>query len=98
MIGQSYSSYINFKEDLYRTPFIPFGNKFSPENNLYNDQIYALGSYWFLIAGFTGLFFSVYFVLRIFSGKFKGSKKENLDSDFKYIAWGVFCNKINLNF
>jgi hypothetical protein len=91
-IGDGYIKYINFKEDLYVTPFKEFNNKFSPELKKYNQKIYDLGSYWFVIAGLSGLIFIIYVVLNRFFGKFRGSKKENLDADFKYWAWGVFCN------
>jgi len=89
-IGAGYKKYIDFKEDLYRTPFKEFNNKFSPELELYTQRIYNLGSYWFFIAGLSGLLFIVYAVLNTFFGKFKGSKKENLDGDFMFWAWGVF--------
>lgn len=91
-IGAGYVKFINFKEEVYVTPFKRFNNKFSPEMQEYNQQIYSLGSYWFAISGLSGLLFVIYVVLNRFFGKFRGSKKENLDEDFKNWAWGVFCN------
>lgn len=91
-IGENYTKFITLKEELYITPFKKFNNKYSPENDDYKDQIHSLGTDWFYIAGLTGLLFIVYVVLNKFFGKFRGSKKENLDEDFKYWAWGVFSN------
>lgn len=90
LLGLSYIKYINLKEELYVTPFKEFNNKFSPENKNYTDKIYNLGSYWFTIAVITGILFVVYLILNKCFGKFRGSKKENLEDDFKYYAWGVF--------
>ncbi len=82
--------FIYMKEKLFLTDFKKFNNRFSPENESYNNLIYSLGWYWFLIAGITGSIFILYMILNKFLGKFRGAKRENLEENFKYYAWGVF--------
>ena len=93
-ITSEYKGFIELKNDFYRNAFKPFNYKYLPENKDYNNVIYKLSNFWYVAAGFVGILFIAYFILRCFFGKFRGAKDDNIHPDDKFLPWILLGNFI----
>jgi hypothetical protein len=88
-----YQEFIKFKNEFYFENFKKFNNKYLPENLEYKKTILEISIYWYISAGFVGLLFIIYIILRVFFRKFRGAKDDNIHSDDKIFLWILFCKK-----
>lgn len=91
-IVKNYKGFIELKNKFYKNTFRPFNYRFKPEDEEYKNTIYGLSSNWYLLAGFVAFMFLVYGVLRLFFGKFRGAKDDNIRPDDKIFSSMLFGN------
>ena len=88
---EKYKIYISSKDIFFqKKQFVTYIKKFSPENPQYMKENMVFAKIFYILAGIFGFLFFVYLAIRLKWEFFKGSKKENLETEFKFIAWGLF--------